>query len=1163
MRIGIREQLALLVALAALLPLAVIAIAVWFNNYNFVVDIKSSSLSLTASLKAGEIASAILLIQSTLTTISTRIVLQSDLRRFYQSNGSNSVLASGENDLSQALESGGLPDLLQLTLFSRNTTGNPNGILNITSTAASDIILPSTYPNGTHYHLGDRGLGYPPQLYPNITYTRTNDPDPLDPTTDVTLVNAFSDYPLNSSSILLLGPVQINSTYSIFSLTIPLLDTTRKGFVLGYMTAVASAASILRVVQSKEGLGDTGVVLLVGPQRRENHFSAESQPANAVSKPSPSVLATTPVRYVFPPVPQEGKSDRHSEYTKNISMYGSSAFVMGRYPAVVNGFGRRHFQVNNASSMLSTKNEDGSSVSVGFARPQTNLVDWLLVVELSHSEAWAPIVHLRNIILACVFGTVGLIILVVVPMAHFGVRPIRRLRDATEKTVAPPGYSEHDSLESEDEGSPAGDMERTGTGGFKERMRPNIFVRLRRLRRKRRRIDTMTTHSDEHRRRGFRIPGKVPERKHWITDELTELTSTFNAMSDELLSQYSILEEKVAERTQQLEISKKAAEAANESKTLFIANISHELKTPLNGILGMCAVCMGEDDLPRIKKSLQVVYKSGDLLLHLLDDVLTFSKNQIGQQLNLEEKEFRLADIRSQVVAIFEKQAREGNIDFSVKFIGSDDSETAPDVSPPAKPLPALAPGGIGRLKDLCLWGDQYRILQVLINLVSNSLKFTPKEGSVQVRIRCLGEAEVSSDKSRISISSKQGSGRGSRTSRRGWEGSQGSSSKFTANGSRQVGTALLINPMEPNPRFLQMGDRPSTPPPPGAKVLMFEFEVEDTGPGIPKHLQERVFEPFVQADLGLSKKFGGTGLGLSICSQLATLMSGDISLTSTEGVGSTFTMRIPLKFIKERAPSTSSSDIVQGSQAASVKSFEDRSGTKNSFENKAAANVSRTSSLSFNKDAKPRLVGFSQPFFASSPPSTAVQDSDEHIQALENAASSKKKIRVLVAEDNLVNQEVVLRMLKLEDVYDVVVAKDGQEAYDMVKESMEKGRLFNLIFMDIQMPNLDGLQSTRLIRQMGYQAPIVALTAFAEESNVKECYDSGMNMFLSKPIRRPALKHVLKTFATIPEENESSSTRRSGSDAGTPEDSNESNEAKSPIPDGKIDGVVEKSTDN
>jgi len=146
---------------------------------------------------------------------------------------------------------------------------------------------------------------------------------------------------------------------------------------------------------------------------------------------------------------------------------------------------------------------------------------------------------------------------------------------------------------------------------------------------------------------------------------------------------------------------------------------------------------------------------------------------------------------------------------------------------------------------------------------------------------------------------------------------------------------------------------------------------------------------------------------------------------------------------------------------------------------------------------------------------------------ALDRGGSARKegKIKVLVAEDNLVNQEVVLRMLKLEDVYDVTVAKDGQEAFDTVKAVMDKGQRFDLIFMDIQMPNLDGLQSTRLIRNLGYSAPIVALTAFADESNVKQCLDSGMDMFLSKPIRRPALKQVLQKFSTIEEEGEVSPT--------------------------------------
>jgi osomolarity two-component system sensor histidine kinase SLN1 len=126
--------------------------------------------------------------------------------------------------------------------------------------------------------------------------------------------------------------------------------------------------------------------------------------------------------------------------------------------------------------------------------------------------------------------------------------------------------------------------------------------------------------------------------------------------------------------------------------------------------------------------------------------------------------------------------------------------------------------------------------------------------------------------------------------------------------------------------------------------------------------------------------------------------------------------------------------------------------------------------------------------------------------------------------------------MLKLEDVYDVTIAKDGQEAYDLVKANMENNAHFDLIFMDIQMPNVDGLQSTRLIRKMGYSAPIVALTAFSDESNVKNCMESGMNEFLSKPIRRPALKRVLKKFATIPEEPETAAaSRRPTPEKGSP----------------------------
>lgn len=176
--------------------------------------------------------------------------------------------------------------------------------------------------------------------------------------------------------------------------------------------------------------------------------------------------------------------------------------------------------------------------------------------------------------------------------------------------------------------------------------------------------------------------------------------------------------------------------------------------------------------------------------------------------------------------------------------------------------------------------------------------------------------------------------------------------------------------------------------------------------------------------------------------------------------------------------------------------------------------------------DKQPRLVGLSQPFFAAIKATTPRTEA-EKIAVLEQAMEKKGgegKLRVLVADDNNTNIEVVSRMLKLEDVVDVTIAKDGQEAYELVKTNMERDQRFDLIFMDIQMPNVNGLQSTRMIRKMGYNAPIVALTAFSDASNVKDCMESGMNEFLAKPIRRPALKQVLQKFATIPEEPETAS---------------------------------------
>jgi len=201
---------------------------------------------------------------------------------------------------------------------------------------------------------------------------------------------------------------------------------------------------------------------------------------------------------------------------------------MYQYPAALAGFGTITGKVNNAGSLLSTRNENNVSVAVGYARPDSALVQWLLIVEQTHDEAWAPIKKLRTIVLACVFGAVGFLLLVVVPIAHYSVRPIRRLRDATGKSVAPPGYTPSGSIRScrvydDGDGDASGD-----DGNPSSKSKNGFFIRLRHLGTRRK---TKEEHQEDEQRRSFKIPAKVKNRKHWITDELTELTSR---------SQYSV-----------------------------------------------------------------------------------------------------------------------------------------------------------------------------------------------------------------------------------------------------------------------------------------------------------------------------------------------------------------------------------------------------------------------------------------------------------------------------------------------------------------------------------------------------------------------------------------------------------------------------------------------
>nr|POE66127.1 two-component system protein b [Quercus suber] len=1103
MRIPIREQLAVIIVVASLLCLGVVSVATWITERRFTLAIRASRLSMSASLKAGQLSSNLNLMQTSASFVSTRVLVQNALSR-YDSQGNNSAAnwSAARSDLGDTIDSVrsvGSSLSLQAILFPRDASGpaGPYGLLNVT-TSNTRIKLPWTCPDGTDVFLGDdycANLGYPPMLYPNLTYTS-------DATSNISSA-VYDGQSLGTTSTLLLGPVPINNTFWLTSLTIPIINNTSVSDVLGWLTVVMDASLIQEVLASREGVDSTGETLLVGPAHPTNTF-VQNERSSATNDGKPNDFE---VRYVLPP----NSTTRHPTHSIGTA---NAPFSAASYPAIQRVLMGTTADTDdddaNAGSAIKAVNEAGQQVSVGYDRVKTSFVDWAILVEQARSEVWQPINHLRNVLLACVFATAGFMALIAWPMAHVFSLPIRRLREATLKTISPPvvigSRSSSDSFATGRDGVGEGDeadqdeAHKARKEGFVSRCRQKWKPKRDRGGR-----DRPLTEAN------FRIPGKVKERKLWIKDELSDLTHTFNEMSDELMMQYIGLEERVQQRTAELEISKKAAEAANESKTLFIANISHELKTPLNGILGMCAVCMQEDDPTRLKRSLGIIYKSGDLLLNLLTDLLTFSKNQAGQHLSLEEKEFRLRDVSSQVLAIFDKQAKDSKVDLRVEFEGM--PKPAHDTPFVVDDADATGPVGTGRLKDMILYGDIHRILQVCINLVSNAIKFT-SSGSVVLTIRCLSDKPATASR-QISTHSRQ-----SKRAGRRYVGSDGTLTGLDPDagntGSRRA---------RPWSRVSSEHDLSMSPS--AATHLTFEFEVTDTGPGIPEHLLGQIFQPFVQGDLGLSRKHGGTGLGLSICSQLASLMSGSVTVQSTVGVGSTFTMRIPLRHLQSRADSSASSTLSiprRPSQAHSAESMQHTPRRPSLLvPEQADEQTPLPADAGASLEARPRLVGLSQPFFAASQPLESPGSQPAAMKKIVNDVSKGGRIRVLVAEDNKVNQEVVLRMLKLEDIYDVTVANDGQEAVDMIKESMRGEKPpYNLVFMDVQMPNVDGLQSTRLIREIGYQAPIVALTAFAEESNIKDCMDSGMNYFLSKPIRRPQLKKVLKEYcAPIPEETE------------------------------------------
>ncbi|AET39103.1 histidine kinase Ecym_4020 [Eremothecium cymbalariae DBVPG len=1084
---GLSTQLTILVCIIALCSLIILAVTtgVYFTtNYK---SLRADRLTVAAQLTSAQINQTLNIIYYQCYWLSSRDSIQNALVSYKVGNTSSLNLDNAKEVLVKFLDSSN--SIFRTHLY---------------DSAFNEVLSVST--NSTGNIIGD-------DLLRDLLPLSSNSPLPSSIIDDGMLSNPV----FNGSSFFMSMSLPVSAKASILY---PKSDT------VGYITMVMSADQVSSVCAGKPALNGSTVSVLAGVYDENNILNS--------------------YQVLFPP-----------------SIVQVPRLLEIVFPIANNSFLYNAFVNRSSGSVSKTNAFYEPNVAVGYAACSFKLVNWVAVVAQQEAVFLSPSTKLTKIIIGTVIGIAFFICIVTFIVANWAVKPIVRLQKATELIAAGRGLRSyrHSSRSSSrttsinrsnSKGSPSPTL-REGDGLRKtppspytpmhSHVEPNpsgigreYSVDIARAigievpsSHPSERVDAFTTSANW-------IETRVPVYRRLFSDELSELTDTFNSMTDELDRHYALLEDRVRARTKQLEAAKIQAESANEAKTMFIANISHELRTPLNGILGMTAIAMAENDMEKVQNSLKLIFRSGELLLHILTELLTFSKNILKRN-KLEQRNFSMVDVALQVKSIFGKLAKDQNVKFSI-FL-----------------MPNL-------IRKMVLWGDSNRIIQIVMNLVSNALKFTPVDGKVSLRIKLLGEydEEESEKCNNAEVFIKQGTEISDETKNvfdtiteekyvscsgestddtieTGQEGAQkpdkADNISVVSSGTSSYDDAIFHSRFKKIPAVLDVdeGDLSSIGKSEKKKVWVISIEVEDTGPGIDPSLQESVFKPFVQGDQTLSRQYGGTGLGLSICRQLSTMMKGTMKLHSEVGVGSKFIFTVPLR------------------QTGTVEDLDDEDLFEDEFN--AQSKINRRVKFKLNKGGKSRQSSLSVPEISGVPDSplnsmgrseselsvSSVRVDRPFLQSTGTATSTRSiptvgslesNFKVLVAEDNNVNQEVIKRMLQLEGIYDIELACDGEEALEKVANLTNQYDHYNIVFMDVQMPKMDGLIATRNIRkELNYTYPIVALTAFADDSNIKVCLESGMDGFLSKPIKREKLRKILLEYCPVLNKSVSTTTNR------------------------------------